>query len=280
MKKMLEPSMTYAEVLKACRVAIDGNAPLAKKLDENIDALDGIANHYRKMAISGQLFTIRSNQGDDPLVVSDLRKSELIKLYEYYFRNRKPGRDLYDRILASANEQCPFCGGIGRPRNLDHYSPKAHFSQFSILPINLIPSCRDCNMDGKGQSYATTAETQILHPIMDASHFFDTQWVFANYTGAIGDEPSFVKYFVNPPAHWSDIDKARVHQHFKNFDIAKRYSIQAASALIDVETVIESLKFTNPAINFKEIVLRPVINQLPFLNHWKRVMYVALMEAL
>jgi hypothetical protein len=280
MKRMPEPSVTYAEALGACREGIDNAAPIATKLDESVADLNTVANHYRATATLGQLYTIACIIGDDPLVVSNLKKSELIKLYEYYFRDKKPGRDLYDKILASANEQCPFCGGIGRPRNLDHYVPKAHFPQFSVLPINLIPSCRDCNMDGKGQAYATSAEMQILHPIMEAQHFFDTQWVFGEYTSAVGSDPSFITYYVDPPDHWNDIDKARVRQHFKIFDIAKRYSIQTAPSLVDVEAVIETLKRIDPHVDFKAIVLQPVINQLSFLNHWKRVMYVTLMEAL
>jgi hypothetical protein len=84
---------------------------------------------------------------------------------KYFVPEEKPARTIYDSLLNSAKEKCPFCGGIGTPRNLDHFLPKAHFPQFSVLPRNLIPACRDCNMDGKGHAFATNAEDQIILPM-------------------------------------------------------------------------------------------------------------------
>lgn len=39
---------------------------------------------------------------------------------------------------------CPMCGGSGA-RTLDHYLPQAHYPEFSVLSLNLIPSCGICN---------------------------------------------------------------------------------------------------------------------------------------
>lgn len=36
-------------------------------------------------------------------------------------------RVIYDAILTSAKGECPFCGGLGDPSNLDHFYLKRSF---------------------------------------------------------------------------------------------------------------------------------------------------------
>ncbi len=280
MMRMNEPNITYAQSLQACKDGIERNDSLLEKLNEGDAALHTNAENYRMHAMDATLYTVVRVQGDNPAVVINLTKNDLKKLYETYFRDKQPGRNFYDALLASADEKCPFCGGIGRPRNLDHFMPKAHFPQFSVLPLNLIPSCRDCNMDGKGQAFAETAEKQILHPFLDAPHFFEEQWLFARYITENGDEPNTILYYVEPPDFWSDTDKARVRQHFVDFDIAKRFATVASSALTEVEAQREAFLLVDTMASFKQTILQPVINTAPFVNYWKRVMYLALLRDL
>lgn len=153
MLRFSEPPYTYSQTLRFCRNGITGNADLLRKLDDNLALLEDVKDSYKAFASKGELYTIQAaqdKQGDDPAIIGDLNKSDLIKLYTTYFVNKdKPARIIYDAMMAAANEKCPFCGGIGRPRNLDHYLPKAHYPQFSVLPLNLVPSCRDCNIQWK-----------------------------------------------------------------------------------------------------------------------------------
>lgn len=278
MMKISEPKVTYAQSLQACKDGIERNDALLAKLNESEDMLLNHAENYHMHGSAATMYTIPRVHGSNPAVAINLTKNDLKKLYERYFRDKLPGRSLYDELLVSANEKCPFCGGIGRPRNLDHYMPKAHFPQFAVLPLNLIPSCRDCNMDGKGQVFARTAGEQILHPILDALHFFEQQWLFARYVMGTAGEPSTVQYYVAPPENWSDTDKARVRQHFSDFDIAKRYATQASSALMEVEAQRDAFLLADTMASFKQIVLQPVISSAPFTNHWKRIMYLALLN--
>jgi hypothetical protein len=279
MIRMNEPNVSYDQSLDACKDGIDTVHPLHPKLTSAEAALKQNAVGYRNLAVAGNLYTLRGVSGEDPVVIAGLRKSDLVSLYETYFRGKnKPGRSLYDSLLTAANEKCPYCGGIGRPRNLDHFMPKAKFPQFSVLPVNLIPSCRDCNMDGKGRKFLSTADKQIIHPFLEALHFFDEQWIFANYHAAVDSDPSYIEYFVSPPNAWSALDKARVQQHFVDFDIAKRYSIEASLHLNEIEAQIGALLKVDKNIDFKEILLHPVISSAPFANHWKRIMYISLLQ--
>jgi hypothetical protein len=131
-------------------------------------------------------------------------------------------------------------------------------------------------MEGKGSGFAIEAKDQLIHPYLDKDILFDDQWVFARVIDG-GSREVVIEYEVVPPVHWSDVDKVRVKKHFKEFDLAKRYSIEAGrelSGLIDQRSVfLEKLG----ADFFKETVITPISeSDSLFVNHWKRVMYNAL----
>jgi len=211
-----------------------------------------------------------------------LKKSELVKIYDQYFvPEDKPARKIYDALLNAAKEKCPFCGGIGTPRNLDHFLPKAHFPQFSVLPRNLVPTCRDCNMDGKGHSFAKSAEDQIIQPYSDNDRFFSEQWVFAIYHVSSDEEPGEFEYYVSPPEYWPEVDKRRVRKHFEDFKLAKRYATKAAEQLGTVLRQIESIEQLRlDSRDIHSIILQPGVDAAPFVNHWQKGMYQALIHAL
>lgn len=91
---------------------------------------------------------------------ADIMKS----VYEYRFVKKRCG-GFYDKILANVNNICPFCGE-GRPMNLDHFLPKVEYPFLVVTPENLVPSCRDCNMD-KNDVKPTCNEEVPLHPYYD-----------------------------------------------------------------------------------------------------------------
>ncbi|MGJ3495297.1 HNH endonuclease [Piscirickettsia salmonis] len=276
MIRLAEPDYDYNQALTKCIDGISKNQELNTKLCSSKDTLLTRALSYVTAGKKGQLYTIPpiiNDNNEDCVILNDLKKSDLIKLYKQYLVRKQPGRTIYDALLSAANEKCPFCGGIGRPMNLDHFLPKAHFPLFSVLPKNLIPSCRDCNTGNKGERYATEAENQIIQPYLDDEKFFSTQWIFATYKQT-DKEPSIIEYFVKPPNNWSNIDKERVDNHFKVFDLRKRYSIQAADELIFAEQIIKNLLDKN--ISAKEILHSN--SSTYFINHWKKIMYQALID--
>ncbi|AJQ94880.1 hypothetical Protein YC6258_02842 [Gynuella sunshinyii YC6258] len=272
------PELSITDTLAACINGASRDAYKQRLVMAENEILRQ-AELYCRLGEQGTLYQITallSGSSEDPVVLADLKKSELIRLYEYYLRKKKTGRELYDTLLGSS-DKCPFCGGLGRPRNLDHYLPKAFFSQFSILPYNLIPACRDCNMEGKGDAYAQTQEDQILHPFLDRSHFFEQQWIFARYIQEDSDQPGVFEFYTSPPSQWSDIDKARVNKHFCEFDIGARYSVKAAQEISDV---FAQRRLFSCVDEFKRTNLEPVIANASFANYWKRVMYIGLLNTL
>ncbi|MGS0466090.1 HNH endonuclease [Cobetia marina] len=278
----LNNSLDYERVIDACGIGITGNIALRSKLLASKDALLSMGEHYMAMSVSGLLYSIEPllHQADiNETVVCELSKPELVKLYERYFvLEEKPARTLYDEILNSAEEKCPFCGGIGTPRNLDHFLPKTHFPQFSILPVNLVPSCRDCNMDGKSANYATIAESQIIQPYFDDDIFFDEQWIYADFI-VDDDERGYFNFYVKAPDSWSDINRNRAIKHFEDFDLAVKYSNRASQDLVYMQGIIKGvLSISNSLDDVQDVVLGSAIDNAQFPNYWHKIMCEALIK--
>lgn len=60
---------------------------------------------------------------------------------------------------------CPMCG-YGQVLTLDHYLPKDAYPEFSILPLNLVPACSDCN-NFKSNFIRSTEGARFIHPYFD-----------------------------------------------------------------------------------------------------------------
>ncbi len=266
--------MSATDALDACKKGVGPNS-LKLRIEAAREDFSQNAAMYAESAEKGKLYQFSPLLGREAqaVVIANLTKKELVDLYEYYLRGTgKPGRAVYDKLIVAAKDKCPFCGGIGRPRNLDHFLPKSAFPQFSILPLNLIPACRDCNMDGKAGSYATTAESQILHPYLDDDCFFSERWVVAQ---VVSINPCSVEYFVQPPDQWDELCQKRVEAHFHDFDLKKRYSIQAAEELTTITSQRKGFMIQASAEEFSAY-LSSVAEAPLFVNHWKKVLYLCL----
>ncbi|MCM2459177.1 HNH endonuclease [Pseudomonas sp. CG7] len=283
MMRLTAPDYTFEQVLDTCLLGITGNAAFKLSIEGAKASLIVEGELYASSSREGNLYSIAPIDLSidlNPIVLSDLNKSDFIKLYETYFvPEEKPAREIYNKLLNAAKESCPFCGGIGTPRNLDHFLPKSHFPQYSVLPANLVPSCRDCNMDGKAAVFAIQAEHQIIQPYLDHERFFNEQWIFARYEEEGGGEPGQFEYFVNPPSDWSETDKRRVERHFEDFNLGHRYSVKAAQILGTVMAQVASLQrigLNNQVIS--ETILAPGVSTAQFSNHWQCGLYQALMR--
>lgn len=275
MKRLAKPDYDFCDVLDKCIAGIlRGNENLKTTIqaDKSEILLDGEC--YETQAKLGQLYAYQEMKRFHNLTaISAQTKDHYIHLYETYFvPEAKPEtRAIYDEILNAAKEDCPFCGGLGTPKNLDHFLPKTKFPQFSVFPSNLIPACLDCNLDSKKTSYASTAEEQTIHPYLDKPIFFQEQWITADYIADSNiDEPGVFRYYVSAPSNWSDIDKSRVENYFDDFKLASRYAKQATCSL---KSKLRSIKRElDRGISIQEIindVIQPDIDGAPFVNYWE-----------
>lgn len=283
MIRLDEPGHTFVETLGRCADGISPRLVLKRQVGDATAALASEGELYSAAGRAGSLHAFSPFHGNaTDVVIAALTKGELVKLYDDYFvPEEKAARSVYDSIMSAASEKCPFCGGIGTPRNLDHFLPKAFFPQFSVLPLNLVPSCRDCNMDGKGARVVGSAEAQLIQPYLDHPRFFEEQWVFASYVPEACGSPGAFSFVASPPEAWSSSDKLRVVNHFEVFGLSRRYAVKAAEHLGVVIDQIERLRRIGVSdADIRSAVLQPGIERSPFVNHWMRPMYQALDSAL
>lgn len=268
-------------VIDRCIEGVTGNSVLKAGVEGAKAELLVAALQYEQRSKIGNLYTIAPidlKAGPDPVVIGLLKKSDLVKVYEQYLvPGSKPAREIYDYLLAAALDDCPFCGGLGTPRNLDHFLPKFNFPQFAILPSNLVPSCRDCNMDAKATAFAVDAESQIIQPYTDKDCFFTEQWIFASFRPGNAEKPGVFDFIVKPPVHWEAVDKARATKHFVDFNIAGRYRSIAGKNAITILAQMDRMRDKGLSEqDIRETILDVGEATAPFVNHWKIGMYQAL----
>ncbi|MCS6177126.1 HNH endonuclease [Shewanella baltica] len=286
MKRLALPNISFNDMLVKCSEGME-QVNVRNNFISVFPTFYAKEQQYQALSLAGNLYAypkVNPLTNTTP-VVGHLTKRNLVNLYENNLRDKdKPARDYYDALLVSSGERCPFCGDIGQTKNLDHFLPKAHFPEFSVMPLNLVPSCRDCNMGEKGQAYATVEDDQAIHPYVDKDIFYQEQWIYAEY---IDEDDGAVVYYVQCPAAWSQEEKNRAKNHFNNLNLAYRYSLEAGKHLSEVidqkNAFVDVILGFNPQATTQAIKdafvnanLQPVINSRQFSNHWKKVMYQCL----
>ena len=266
-----KPNFCTRSVYESCVEGIK-DANLRNKFTAIIESIITISKDYDKKAQQEELFQFLPDNNDNSFfIIQSVTKRELTSLYsQYMVGQRKPARKIYDNLLILA-PICPFCG-FGHVSTLDHYLPKSKFPCLSVLPLNLVPSCKDCNT-GKGNKVSVLPEHQSMHPYYDHKYFNSEQWLFAEVEESY---PVVIKYYVNPPQHWSGIAKKRVKAHFDSFELSRRFSVQAANELSSITPRLFSV------ISSGEGAIKSFLNEFADIefknnkNSWKTAMYQAL----
>ncbi|MGQ9444823.1 HNH endonuclease [[Pasteurella] aerogenes] len=237
--------------------------------------------NYKNLAISNDLFLFDTKLPKDEIIFEDLRNEHMVKLYEYCLRDCRSG-DVYDKIINSFQSvRCPFCGGIGRPTQIDHFLPKGRYGHFSVFPENLIPICKDCNTEYKKEFFPTQKDKQLIHPYLDDHAIFEEQWLYAEY---IDDDSNIgsVKYYVSPPEKWTNERKEKVKFHFETFYLSARFSEVATGSLSDLLTQMQTYKNEGKITieDFEISSIDSVINREKRANSWKKALFLAVKEKL
>ncbi|VVS97856.1 conserved hypothetical protein [Sphingomonas aurantiaca] len=82
------------------------------------------------------------------------------------WKSRKNGQAV--RAIRGAKLSCcPLCGSQ-TTGSVDHYLPRQHFPEFSILFENLVPACVHCNSSSKGDTFrGAESPSRFIHPYYD-----------------------------------------------------------------------------------------------------------------
>lgn len=265
MNKIEKPSCNLEEHLNSC---IEKCRNDKQKLMTFIPRILAQTNSYDNKAMDNQIFTLT------PLDQLPFDSSRLTNLYETHMvKKTSVGRKIYDNLILSAKGCCPFCSH-GVVSTLDHYLPKSvinGFPELSIVPINLVPCCSDCNRK-KSEKRPTTANEQFIHPYYD--DIGQEQWLSAKVNYDINNEVTIL-FYVDCPEIGDEILKARIKYHFKTLELEKLYSQQAATELSGIKYSLDNIFQKGGAV--KEYLFEQAESWRNFdKNSWQAAMYYAL----
>lgn len=277
MRNLTLPTLRAETIFEDCVSNIGSVAKVAefrraKHLIENAEF------NYLTVARNHVLFELPASREDnDDILFGSLSKRDVKGLYSgQMVPAKKAARHHYDKLVVSSpHRRCPFCG-FGRATTLDHFLNKADYPWLAIVPINLVPACKDCNQ-GKGTSRALSANEQILHPYFEGSELTDDQWLFAS---VIQSTPLTIDYRAEPPRKWDRALRLRVEQHFTDFDLKARFSVEAATELGPLRFTLKSLDASAGRLGVKQHLTAVASGEHEnFKNSWKTALYQALAES-
>lgn len=154
----------------------------------------------------------------------DVTAMDLVSIYKQKLvPEGQAGRRYYDAIMSQAKRGvCPICG-VRTVSTLDHYLPKMQMPTLAVTPINLVPSCRDCNMDKN--------DDMVLKPDETPAHMYlddiDARaWLYTEI-----DANLEVMYVVRCPADWQAGVSERAKRHLKHYKLHLLYSSHASSEI-------------------------------------------------
>ena len=194
--------------------------------------------------------------------------------------------DIYDRVLVRGGERivyeairrrgrygrCPYCGqrDVG---TLDHYLPQGSFPEFSVLPSNLIPCCRDCNHE-KREHIPSTNFDQLFHP------YFDDWSELAILKAEIRIGTTIdVTFRVNVDALPLEVS-GRATTQFNQLKLGTLYANQATVELVQRREVFQKTFAAGGRDALESELQREYLSRCqPFPNAWEPVLYLALAES-
>ncbi len=165
----------------------------------------------------------------EALVGGDVSRDEMEKVYTQRMAKKgAPGRNIYDELIAApAHGRCPLCGHR-LVTTLDHHLPKAHYPALAVAPLNLVPSCGDCNK-AKLDVIPREAAEVSLHPYFD--NIDGERWLRAE---VIETRPAALRFCVDAPIEWGEVLRQRVLNHFRKLGLAELYASVAAEELLNI----------------------------------------------
>lgn len=135
-------------------------------------------------------------------------------------------KDNYKKNIFSNNgKRCPYCGILRQESSeLDHFLPRAVFPEFSVLPINLIHVCSNCNSTGnKGNLVKDKSNNKrmFLNPYFDS---LIAKFSFIKCTITTDDIHLSTKFFINPRLKKINCNTYIIaNNHFKQLKLNERY---------------------------------------------------------
>lgn len=268
MYRINKPALTASHVYICCTATMRTGA-LRTRLELCQDLIEEAEKEFEEKITKGEIHTIVR----ETMVNGNVTAAELKKVYTGQLVPKiKASRRFYDELLMAARDgRCPLCGHR-EATTLDHYLPKGQYPRLSVVPVNLVPSCKDCNT-GKLSEFPTSAFDQTLHPYYDDIE--NVCWLQASVNSTL---PISISYSVSAPAAWDKTLTARVEAHMTGFNINLLYASQAARRLSGMKANLQRIYDSGAGANGVQCYLSHEAdsNAAVNLNSWETALFRAL----
>jgi 5-methylcytosine-specific restriction endonuclease McrA len=269
MRKLDKPPHPPGDVFLTC-ISRVRNESLKTRLEAVKPYIVAAASAFDTAASNVQLHTVPTHANVGGLV--RVTRDEMVAVYDNRMVPKdSPGRHIYDEIItAPAQGLCPLCGQRD-VSTLDHYLPKTLFPALAVVPVNLVPSCSECNKVKLNVVPKTQGE-QTFHPYYDDVE--TDRWLEAT---VIERRPTALVFEVRPPASWDTIKSSRAVTHFNVFKLSRLYASQAATQLLDIRHFLISLHRDAGTEGVRRHLHEMSIScEMVSLNSWQSATYRAL----
>lgn len=264
-----KPCISALETFNTCMSGFT-SAELRQRLANIRDDIVAAEAVYDAAAQASELYLIAP-----AAQVGAVTAKEMETLYDRHMaRNKSKGRPIYDRLMIEAeHDVCPFCGHRV-VSTLDHTLAKTQHPVFAVTPINLVPSCKDCNHT-KGTLTALTENEQLLNAYYDDA--MTDPWLSAE---VIAGAPPAARFYVDAPAAWEATLAARVQFHFTKLGLAKLYASQAGRQFQNMRSALGEIHDAAGAASVREDLERRARGcRDAMVNSWEGALYTAAAES-
>lgn len=231
MKRLTPPIASVHDAVEACASGIS-DAGRATTLREALPVLVSAEHEYKNLGAVGSLYRFV-----EAATVTAALDGELMGvIYKRHFaRAGSPSRPIYDAIrMRPLHGICPLCGQR-MVSTVDHYLPQTKHPKLALTPINLVPSCADCNKRKLARTPGN-ARDQTLHPYFD--DLGSERWLVVD----VGEySPPSLVFRIRPSPAWSADLAARVLGHFELMGLDELYAAQAASEVADISYALREV---------------------------------------
>jgi len=238
-----------------------------KKLNHGINAA---------FSIYCSAFNSNSLEAIKPTGYALAEKEDLQQLYS--FSNSKI-QELLRIVTTTKNNRkrsvCPNCT-IGEVNSFDHILPQGEFSEFIVNPLNLVPSCSNCN-SRKSRFYAKDGKKLFLNLYIDKIPRY--QYLHADITVKSILEIEIRFYLFKPDGMNEDFYNL-ISSHYNKLKLIRRFSDHTDDVVTEFENSITPYLSALPRTDIEDCV-KEILQKdkaLYGLNHWRCVLKNALLN--
>ena len=224
MRSLPPPALAASAVMTACINSIR-DPVISAELSSVAECVRWAEAEYHQRASDMTLHIIPQS-----LSVAGIVSGETMKrVYARTFVKSVGTRSMYNGLKAAPeNDICPLCAQR-TVSTLDHYLAQSLHANLTIVPLNLVPACAECNKN-KLDHQPVDASDQSFHPYYD--NFDDGKWLQAE---VVQGSPVALRFSVASPPGWPAIKTQRAQHHFSAFKLGPLYASHAGVELSNMD---------------------------------------------